>query len=321
MKYLTITIISTVLLMALFSIKDKHNLYITPQFENSVLKKIETDSNVTELWEFRGEKNHILLINGGPGVPNYLYPIAKHLNDIGYKVVLYNQRGTGNSINQDGDFALASYVEDIEKIRKELNIKAFHLYGHSWGGLLSQLYFSTYPENVKSLFLSNSAIGTGSEWQTMEKKVMRYNQKQSTMLNWIKLGGLSGTSLIPGNIGDSSSRSMMNLVWKNYFESPKNVEDADQNWLNGIYSTTINETRKALINTEAFKFEHETTIPITILYGERDIYGEDYDIIFNRFNHSNNVILSNSGHLPWIQNKSAYFDILSNFYENGTNHD
>jgi proline iminopeptidase len=304
---------------------NKDNLYISPKFENAVLKNIKTDGNVTELWEFKGTKDYILLISGGPGVPNYLYPVAKYLNDNGYKVVMYNQRGTGNSINTDNDYELDSFVKDIEKIREELNIETFHIFGHSWGGLLSQLYSSKYPLNVKSLFLSNSAIGTGNDWKIMEKRVMKYNQQQSTTANWLKLGGLSGTAYIPGNIGDLSTRSLMNLVWKNYFENPAEVEDADKEWLNGVFSTAMHKTRNSIVNTESTYHSNEYNIPVTILYGEKDICEHVYDTIFSRFNNSKHIVLSNSGRLPWIQNKNEYFDILSDFYGNksdtGANND
>jgi proline iminopeptidase len=44
-------------------------------------------------------------------------------------------------------------VEDIEKIRQQLNVEQWHVFGGSWGSTLSLVYAQTYPEHVKSLVL------------------------------------------------------------------------------------------------------------------------------------------------------------------------
>jgi proline iminopeptidase len=51
-----------------------------------------------------------------------------------------------------------SYVEQIKKLIEHLGINEFHLYGQSWGTILSLEYYTKYPEKVKSLILSSPAI-------------------------------------------------------------------------------------------------------------------------------------------------------------------
>ncbi|KAG6834220.1 hypothetical protein H0H93_011083, partial [Arthromyces matolae] len=44
-------------------------------------------------------------------------------------------------------------VKDIEKLREELKIEKWHVFGGSWGSTLSLAYAQTHPDRVKSLVL------------------------------------------------------------------------------------------------------------------------------------------------------------------------
>ncbi len=95
---------------------------------------------------------------GGPGGPiEYLLPLAD-LADHGYRVVMYEQTGTGKSeIPKDRSlFTVEYYVEEVEEIRRKLGLGNFHLYGHSWGGMLAQAYALNHQKNLKSLILSGT---------------------------------------------------------------------------------------------------------------------------------------------------------------------
>jgi proline iminopeptidase len=47
-------------------------------------------------------------------------------------------------------------VEDLENLRRTLELDAFILFGHSWGGLLAQAYILRYPEHVRKLILADT---------------------------------------------------------------------------------------------------------------------------------------------------------------------
>ena len=44
-------------------------------------------------------------------------------------------------------------MKDIEKLREELKIDKWHVFGGSWGSTLSLAYAQTHPERVKTLVL------------------------------------------------------------------------------------------------------------------------------------------------------------------------
>lgn len=87
-----------------------------------------------------GDGEPIVLLSGGPGMPDYLEEIAKLVP--GRRVVTYDQRGTGGSTVTDGDYSTDAHVADLDSLREHLGAEHLHLFGHSWGGMLAH---STQP--------------------------------------------------------------------------------------------------------------------------------------------------------------------------------
>lgn len=84
------------------------------------------------------EKKPLLVIHGGPSIPSdYLQPISKDLID--RCVIFYDQIGCGNSSTpNDLDFySIEDAVNDLECLIQHLKLKQFHLYGHSFGGIVA----------------------------------------------------------------------------------------------------------------------------------------------------------------------------------------
>jgi proline iminopeptidase len=96
----------------------------------------------------------ILQIHGGPGSSSK----PKHVNPYDlkrFRVVLFDQRGCGKS-EPSGlleENTTLDIVDDIEKIRKHLNIEKWYIHGPSWGSTLALLYAQKHPETVKKLLL------------------------------------------------------------------------------------------------------------------------------------------------------------------------
>lgn len=102
----------------------------------------------------------IFLLSGGPGLPcRYLVEPHLRLVDEGYRVVSYDQLGTGQS-DRPKDQSLwhvARFAQEFETVRTALSLDRFHLIGHSWGGWLGMEYAVTYPGVLASFVIANSA--------------------------------------------------------------------------------------------------------------------------------------------------------------------
>lgn len=96
----------------------------------------------------------IVYLHGGPG--GSVAPDNRRLFDPKfYRIILFDQRGAGKSV----PFACFEenttdlLVEDIEVLRKHLNIDKWVVYGGSWGSTLALVYSIRYPQSVLGIIL------------------------------------------------------------------------------------------------------------------------------------------------------------------------
>ncbi|WP_245579606.1 prolyl aminopeptidase [Mycoplasma leonicaptivi] len=96
----------------------------------------------------------VFIIHGGPGGTSF-YKQTKLFDLDKYMLIFMDQRGTGKSVPflETKDNNTDELVQDIEKMRKFLNLDKITLFGGSWGSTLSLLYAIKYPENIKQLVL------------------------------------------------------------------------------------------------------------------------------------------------------------------------
>jgi proline iminopeptidase len=52
------------------------------------------------------------------------------------------------------------YVEEVEKLRKSLELEKVYVYGHSWGTALGLEYYLKYPKHVKGIIFSSPYFST-----------------------------------------------------------------------------------------------------------------------------------------------------------------
>lgn len=96
----------------------------------------------------------VVFLHGGPG-GNCEPGHRRFFNPEEYRIILFDQRGCGKSkphasLEQNTTWDL---VEDLEKIRKYLEIESWVVFGGSWGSTLALIYAQTCPERVKGLIL------------------------------------------------------------------------------------------------------------------------------------------------------------------------
>ena len=263
------------------------------------------------------QEDPVILLSGGPGVPDYLADVAELLAPR-HRVIRYDQRGTGRSISYEGRFGLAENVEDLETIRKAYGHERLSLFGHSWGGTLAQLYAGRYPEQVTKLFLCNSGIGLGEDWKAMEREVMAHNRRRGGLGPFALMGLYQLMLMLPGRLGDYGARRLMALVWRNYFDPPSNAPPPDRFWLDGIHRKPILKTRRAAIEAEASELNQIELDPgtqVCVLFGSEDIYGSTVERLFARYPNAKHVVLEDAGHIPWLQSPEAFRAELCAFFD------
>lgn len=120
-------------------------------------------------YEIEGEGDAIILLSGGPGFSHeYLQPLRALASDA--QLIFLDQRGTGRSDKASPqDYTVEANVEDVEQLRRELQLDSCIVFGHSWGGMLAQAYMLKYPTHVSRLILAD----TFSSVADLNKTLMR----------------------------------------------------------------------------------------------------------------------------------------------------
>jgi len=118
--------------------------------------KLRTEDGCNLYIREAGHGPTILVIHGGFGAEqSYMYPAFMPLLDK-YHFVFYDQRGSMRSLCNDSLITVKEHVEDIERIRKALNIDSLVIAAHSMGTYLAIRYAAEHPEHIKGLVLIGS---------------------------------------------------------------------------------------------------------------------------------------------------------------------
>lgn len=271
--------------------------------------------DVSLAWrERKGPGVPALFLSGGPGMPDYLREVALLLP--ARWVLSYDQRGTGGSEVLDGDYSCAAHVRDIERLRLELGTEKISIFGHSWGGLLAQLYAAAHPDRVESLYLCSASTGYGPDWMPMERAVFSWNRRHASRWEFSKMGVLSLLAMLPGNLGQWAIQEMYGLVWLNYQPASRRVA-ADPAILAGAGRRTTFATKASAGKLPAGCIEKvlaHVEFPILQTYGADDIYGELVAGPRDRLPNATFQVWPDVSHLPWLDAPERFETSLQEFF-------
>jgi proline iminopeptidase len=173
-------IVSCLLLLSVFQV-----LLLTIHLH--VPRTVQFDSSLPSV-EINGYKYHmesfgsldstpLIVIHGGPGLDyEYLKPLKELSTD--YRVIFYDQRGTGLSPRVDKKFlTIEQNLDDLHSIVEHFsNGKKVKLIGHSWGATLVVGYLSKHPEMASQAVIVEPFIlypgAPVKEWVEKTKSMM-----------------------------------------------------------------------------------------------------------------------------------------------------
>ncbi len=157
------------------TINDEGNLVPKTVDQDASLPQITV--NATQLHaEAFGHPDSALLIvlHGGPGA-DYRYLLnCKTFATQGYRVIFYDQRGSGLSKRHPKDsYSLQLMYDDLSAViahYKTSPTQKVFLLGHSWGGMLATAYINQYPTRINGVVLAEPG---GFVWQDVLDYVER----------------------------------------------------------------------------------------------------------------------------------------------------
>lgn len=98
----------------------------------------------------------LAVVHGGPGGSSYLLRegFGEALED--YRVIYFDQRGSGRSPELPPEphlFTIDALVEDLEGLREELNIESWGLIAHDFGAVPALEYARRFPDRISHVLL------------------------------------------------------------------------------------------------------------------------------------------------------------------------
>src|SRR5262249_53698734 len=129
-------------------------------------------------WETCGnpEGKPAVTLHGGPGSgcgPGW----RRYFDPDKYRIVLFDQRGCGRSTPHPGDPTVDLstppphyLLADLERLRQQLGIERWLVFGGSWGSTLGLAYAERHPDRVSEMVLFSIVTTTRREveWVTRD---------------------------------------------------------------------------------------------------------------------------------------------------------
>ena len=141
-----------------------------------------------------GQGPPLMLVHGGPGASHdyflpYIAPLARH-----NRLIFIDERGSGKSqkLDDPAGYTVEAMVEDVEAVRKELNLGKMTLLGHSYGGVLAQAYALKYQQNLSKLILCSTFYSTSKMNEVFQKQLAAMPAELREKIQKLEKDGLFG---------------------------------------------------------------------------------------------------------------------------------
>jgi proline iminopeptidase len=258
----------------------------------------------------------VLCLNGGPGLPcDYLREAHSCLIDQGYRVVAFDQLGTGAS-DRPTDVSLwniTRYVAEVETVRKTLGLGKVHLLGHSWGGWLSIEYAVTHPENLKTLILED----TNADMPHLISELMRLRDALGSetvaMMQRHEAQGTLDHPEYQAAVTILNYRHVCRLS-----EWPAPVKRSLDDWNMGPYGTMQGPNEFLytgnLKDWNRVPDLHKIPVPVLITTGQHDELTPACSLRMKlHLKDAELHVFPNSSHMPFYEEPHAYYPVLVDF--------
>ena len=255
----------------------------------------------------------VVLCHGGPGIYDYLGPVAAMIDDLA-TVHRYDQRGCGRS--QDvGPYDVRTFVDDLDALRAYWGYEAWTILGHSWGATLALLYAIQYPERTARLVYV-SGTGIDPAWhqayrRNREARLLPADRERLRLLNE-ELLTASGEEL------ERIQNAKSSLLGRTELYDVRRVGDVSR-----YERFPVNYSQNAALCAEMRQIEDAGYLssqvariraPTLVLDGEGDPRprwgrAQVAELIPN----SRHTTIAGAGHEPWIEQPEATAGVLRDF--------
>jgi proline iminopeptidase len=301
--------------------QEKDSSYFAKQNAPGV-KKILIDGRFWVWTQKIGDgKINVLLLHGGPAQSHEYFEIfSKYLPGQGITIYYYDQFGsyysqspTKEQLNDTSIWKVSRYIDEIEQVRKGLNLNKFFIYGHSYGALLALAYTYKYQNNVKGLIFSDM----NPYPHDLDERVSISNSKTDSILNSTKAYHNLISNKNKGLPYDTGL--YQNQFSKTFIRTFLVRLDTLPNELTRTMKHKNFEVAQK-IGPSTFSLNYAEMIPK--IYVPTLLITSEYDFIISpsqlislskKFSNVQYHIVPNAGHICFVDNPKDYFPTLIKF--------
>ncbi len=271
------------------------------------------DSNGVKIgYRVFGAGMPLIVLNGGPGRNSLSFTeLAHQLSTKNIRVILFDQRGTGQSsmdILNEQTITLDLMISDLEALRKHLRYDRVAILGHSFGGMYAMAYASRFPENIKTLILSASG-GVDLSWRqyALHNMLSRLSEEDRIKYKFWTSEEQKKKDPI------KSYQESLRLLAPAYVYNQKFAPQIAETLTNlKFYTPKVNGLVWKSMKTYNLKGQLKSLrAPTLILAGRQDILGEAVPMaIHDEIPKSQLEFLDECGHYPWLDRPDRYFPMI-----------
>jgi proline iminopeptidase len=263
-----------------------------------------------------GSGEPVVVVHGGPGMEHsYLLPWMEALADQ-YKIILYDQRGTGRSSGQidSSSINMDNFIADLDGLRESFGIERMNILAHSWGGLLAMTYAWRHPDRVRSLVL----VSTVEPGKRYEAEMRRNQVERRTTHDSLVLDSLFRSEGMRNREPDAVNR----MMWLSLRSTFGDTTLARQLTVDFQPQTARNlgEIAALLMGPlGAYDFWDRLSgieAPTLVLHGDADpVPVAMARELAERIPNCRFVAIDGAGHFPFVEQPETLFDHVDEFLE------
>lgn len=254
------------------------------------------------------EKPVCFVLHGGPALDHsYFQPWLTPLTD-DFQFVYIDHRGTGGSSEADPDsYVMDTISDDLEALRKYLNLGKVDVMGNSYGGFITLSYALKYPDSINRLIL----VGTSPSHRFADKAGANLEATGTDAQKEYLARALEGSVTSPEDYAQ-----MWQTIAPLYFHD---YPDADRNnMVSRIKGNGATSAQMFKIDMPNYDVEDQLgsiTAPTLITVGRHDWVTpvSESEILHEGLPNSELVIFEDSGHFPMIEENQPFVDAVRSF--------
>ena len=293
------------------------------------IKQGFVDANgVMIYYEEFGKGDPLVIVHGGPGASHdyflpYLIPLARN-----NRLIFIDERGSGQSEKLDdvAEYTVENMVEDVEAVRKALNLGKMNLLGHSYGGVLAQAYALKYQVNLSHLILCSTFASTSEMNRVFVKIKENMTPELRERINKMESEGLYGHGL-PYEQNRYTDEYMIAAWGEGYFpylyqrKPNPSYDPVSQGFAWDLYREMWGSDGEYIIDGNLKSVEyvdslHTIKVPTLINCGDHDECAPYLsEEMHSKIPGSKLVIFPQSGHMTFVDQPVLFMKAIEDFLQ------